>query len=62
MKSSTKREAHLFLAVGDVADAAPGEGLVGVQFAVGAVDMKTLGSHSQKQVCVPLVLLHGIIC
>ena len=48
---------YLLLAVGDVAYVAPGEGLVGAQLAVGAVDVKPLGIHAQQQVGVSLVLL-----
>lgn len=51
---------HLFLAVRDVSDSAPGEGVVGGEFAVGAVDVQALGVHTQLQLCVPLVLLPNI--
>lgn len=48
---------YLLLTVRNVADAAPGEGFVRVELAVGAVDVKTLSIHSKQQICVPLVLL-----
>ena len=57
---NTHPSPHLLLAVGYVADVAPGEGLVGVELAVGAVDVETLGIHTQQQVCVSLVLLSFI--
>lgn len=48
---------YLLFAVRDVADAAPRKGLVRAEFAVGAVDVKTLSIHSKLQVSVPLILL-----
>lgn len=38
---------YLLLTVGDVADPAPGKRLVGIEFAVGAVDVKTLSVHTK---------------
>lgn len=48
---------NLFLAVRDVSDSTPGEGFVGAELVVGAVDVKTLSINSKKQLCVPLILL-----
>ena len=58
---NTQPSPHLLLAVGYVADVAPGEGLVWVELAVGAVDVETLGVHAEQQVSVSLVLLSWII-
>lgn len=38
---------YLLLTVRDVADPAPGKRLVGIEFAVGAVDVKTLSVHTK---------------
>lgn len=43
----TKKPIYLLFTVRDVADAAPRKGLVRVEFAVGAVDVKTLSIHSK---------------
>lgn len=38
---------YLLFTVRDVTDTAPGKGLVGVELAVGAVDVKTLSVHAE---------------
>lgn len=38
---------YLLLTVRDVTDAAPGKRLVGIEFAVGAVDVKTLSVNTK---------------
>lgn len=48
---------YLFLTVGDVTDTAPGEGLLGIQFAIRAVDMKSLGINTKQELLVSLILL-----
>lgn len=50
---------YLFLTVGDVADSTPREGLLWIEFAIGAVGMKSLCVDAEQELLVSFVLLGG---